>query len=155
MRRKTGGFTLVEVVIAVALFSLVLGVALSLYGQGVTLFNRQEAEVEAEENARIALDRLVRELRTAVAVEEIGSNYVKLVLSDGTRVRYYHDSNRRQLMREVSRGVNPVASFITGLSFASDPPNPAGKRGVLVKIVLEVTDTRGRSTTLNTAVFVR
>ncbi|MCG0277594.1 MAG: prepilin-type N-terminal cleavage/methylation domain-containing protein [Thermanaeromonas sp.] len=153
MEGKADGFTLVEVVVAVTILVLVLSAALLLYAQGALVYKREEVQVDIQENARIALDRLVRELRSAKEIVTIQSNSITFILDDGSRVRYYHDVGRQQLMREKGGGVNPVASFIKDLRFekeAEDDPSHA-----LIGITLVAGEREKEGFTLSTKVLVR
>lgn len=158
MRAGAAGFTLVEVVVALTLFVLVLGAALGLYTQGTLMYKRQEIGVEVQENARLALDRMVRELRTAQQIDEMTSTSIKFTLYDETQskyyqVRYYYDASRRQLMREKDGGSNPVAGYIQGLQLEREPPGAS--REVLIKITLVVGGKEGNTSTFTTSVFIR
>lgn len=153
MRAKVAGFTLVEVVVAVTILLIALSVALALYVQGTLMYKRQEIGVEVQENARIALDRLVRELRTAREINEVRATSITFTLDDGSQVRYYHDTSRQQLMRQKGGGVNPLASYIRDLRFEGEPPGAS--QGVLIKITLVAGEGEGRTSTFTTSVFVR
>ena len=68
MHRQTGrqrGFTLIEVLIAMAVFSLLMTGVFTLYSSNSSAFNRSLSKAESRQNARIALDSLARELRMA------------------------------------------------------------------------------------------
>lgn len=153
MRAKAEGFTLVEVVVAVTILVIALSAALLLYAQGTLIYNREEVQVDVQENARIALDRLVRELRSAKEINEVKINSITFTLDDGSRVRYYHDTFRQQLMREKGSGVNPVASFIKDLRFEREPPYASSD--VLIKITLVAGERENEGYTFSTNVFVR
>lgn len=153
MRAEADGFTLVEVVVAVTILVMALSAALLLYAQGTLMYNREEVQVDVQENARIALDRLVRELRSAKEINEVKANSITFTLDDGSRVRYYHDTFRQQLMREKDSGVNPVASFVKDLRFEREPPYASSD--VLIKITLVAGERENEGYTFNTNVFVR
>jgi prepilin-type N-terminal cleavage/methylation domain-containing protein len=61
--KKTAGFTLIECILALSLFSVVLSVVLGLYLAGYRMYRRIESQVEAEDNVRIVLDRIAETLR--------------------------------------------------------------------------------------------
>lgn len=109
------GFTLVEVVVAVSIFSLVVGAALALYQQAVLSWHKDEAGVDVQESLRIGLDRMSRELRTAVKFNKASKNSIEFESADGKTV--YYEANGGQLMRQVNpSGSNPVANYVTGLT---------------------------------------
>ncbi len=65
MRRKKNGWTLLEMMIAVVVFTL-LGLALTmLYATGTTLIQVSENKLALQQQARLGLDRVLKELRLA------------------------------------------------------------------------------------------
>ena len=62
------GFTLIELLLALATLSLVLVGVVLLQQQGQLAFVTGTARVETQQNARVALDLFVRELRSARGV---------------------------------------------------------------------------------------
>jgi type IV pilus assembly protein PilW len=64
-RAKAGGFSLIELLIALLISSIIIGVAISQLLGSRTLFARQEADSRIEENARYALDFLAKNIRMA------------------------------------------------------------------------------------------
>lgn len=153
------GFTLVEVVVAVLIFSLVMGAALVLYQQGVFSWNREEARVDVQENLRIGLDRMSRELRSAVALYEATNNSIGFKSADGKTVRYYHRDDVGQLMREVDGGHNPVASYVTALRLAyyDADNNPTQNLENIRRVEITLTGRKGGGpeVTMTTSVKIR
>jgi prepilin-type N-terminal cleavage/methylation domain-containing protein len=78
------GFTLAELLAVCAVIALLMaGVFLTLeQGQSAYLFGA--GRVEVQQNARVALDRVLRELRTATLVTTAAANDVKFTYLDGT-----------------------------------------------------------------------
>ena len=64
-RRDDGGFTLAETLVAVAISSIVLLGLYLIYDVNQATFIRGEQQTDLQQNARIGVDRLVRELRLA------------------------------------------------------------------------------------------
>ncbi|MGQ9755742.1 MAG: PilW family protein [Desulfotomaculales bacterium] len=161
MRGRVGerGFTLVEVVVALLIFSLVVGAALAVYQQAMLSWHREEARVDVQENLRIGLDRMSRELRAAVALYEANNNSVRFKSADGKTVQYYHRADLEQLMREVDGGHNPVASYVTALRLAyyGADYNPTQNTGTirLVRITLTGRKGNGPEVTMTTSVRIR
>lgn len=164
-RAGDGGFTLVEVVVAVLIFSLALGAALALYQQGVLSWHREAARVDVQENLRLGLDRMSRELKAAVRLDEAQSAAVGFEAADGRRVRYYHMADKKQLMREVDGGHNPVASYVTALLLTYydqagqelDPPVAEEKLSSIRLVRITLTGQKGDepAITMSTAVRIR
>ena len=67
--QRPSGMTLLEVLIAVAITSLVMSMAVSVVGSGVKLARQQEQTVNSNEAARTGMEMLLRDLR-AVGVPQ-------------------------------------------------------------------------------------
>jgi prepilin-type N-terminal cleavage/methylation domain-containing protein len=164
-RARKSGFTLVEVVVAVLIFSLVLGATLALYQQGVRSWHREAARVDVQENLRLGLDRMSRELKAAVRLDEASNNAVGFETTDGRLVRYYHMADKEQLMRVVDGGHNPVASYVAALSLTYydrqgteiAPPVPEADLNSIRLVRITLTGRKGSEpeSTMSTAVRIR
>lgn len=63
--RNTSGFTLVEILVVITIFGIFMGAVYSLYiAHMKTAFNREEV-VDVQQNVRIAMDQLTRDIRMA------------------------------------------------------------------------------------------
>lgn len=62
-RAETRGFTLIEVITASAIFTMLLVLALSVFGQASGTWRRTDARVKAFQSARLGFDLLTRHLR--------------------------------------------------------------------------------------------
>lgn len=62
---KTKGFTLVEILIAIAVFSIVIGAIYGVFISQQHAYHVQDQIVEMEQNARAATNMMIRELRMA------------------------------------------------------------------------------------------
>ena len=71
---KKTGFTLVELLVVTGIFTLIIGVSFTLLSTGRVSMFVNEAQIEAEENARIATNRISRELRLSRAGQVLISN---------------------------------------------------------------------------------
>ncbi|HXL53437.1 MAG TPA: prepilin-type N-terminal cleavage/methylation domain-containing protein [Gemmatimonadales bacterium] len=82
--RDERGFTLAELLTAMAVLGLLLaGLFLTLQqGQSAYLYGAGRAEVQ--QNARVALERMLRELRDGSSVATAGANDVKFTFLDDT-----------------------------------------------------------------------
>ncbi|MDD4680988.1 MAG: prepilin-type N-terminal cleavage/methylation domain-containing protein, partial [Clostridia bacterium] len=60
---QKNGFTLIECLIALSLFSIVLVLAMNLYLTCYRIYRRQEYQVDVEQNARVILNRISETLR--------------------------------------------------------------------------------------------
>lgn len=138
--RQPGGFTLVEMLIALALGSLVLLGLFDFLSFQQRAYMVQEWVAEMQQNARAAMDVLTREIRMAgynpTSITGLGAPGV--VIAEGGRlhfiadlnangmtasdpnedVTYRYDSANLRITRQVGSGeAQPVAERVTALSF--------------------------------------
>jgi Tfp pilus assembly protein PilW len=132
-RQRRAGFTVTEVMLAVALLVMVVGGTMSAHLFGLRLFELAESKLGASDDARKAISRLAAEVRAAKVVK-VGNgdsaafteaapdapqqgNAIQLYPTGtgGGYVRYYLDSSEQALKRWTSDGTGPatVARYIT------------------------------------------
>jgi len=68
------GFTLAELLVACAIIGFVMAGIFTLQQQGQSAYLWGSARVEVQQNARLALDLMTRELRSAQSVTTMGAN---------------------------------------------------------------------------------
>jgi prepilin-type N-terminal cleavage/methylation domain-containing protein len=66
--RDTRGFTLAELLIAVAILGFMMGALFTLQRQGQLAYLSGAARVEVQQNARLALDMMISDIRSALPV---------------------------------------------------------------------------------------
>ena len=87
--RDQRGFTLAELMVVMALTGLVLAGVFAIQQEGTNSYLMGAGRVETQQNARVALEQMVRELRSAESITAIGSaTDVTFVDVTGTTVRY-------------------------------------------------------------------
>lgn len=136
------GYTLVELAASMLIFSVLGIAAFSFYVQGVTAWHRIAGRIEVEENMRLAMDRMVREVREAYRVSSSSSNTLVLVVGENAgevdateniiSVNVEYRLKDGQLLRARKGGTNPVAQNISRVEFECLP----GDRPVTVRIKL-------------------
>lgn len=67
------GFTLAELLVVVAVLGLMMGALFTLQQQGQQAYLVGAARVEVQQNARIALEMMTTEIRSALAVTNVGA----------------------------------------------------------------------------------
>jgi prepilin-type N-terminal cleavage/methylation domain-containing protein len=78
------GFTLAELLAVCAVLGLLMAGLFLALQQGQTAYLFSAGRVEVQQNARVALDRMLRELRTATQVTTATANDVQCTYLDGT-----------------------------------------------------------------------
>ncbi|HKB25461.1 MAG TPA: prepilin-type N-terminal cleavage/methylation domain-containing protein [Methylomirabilota bacterium] len=78
------GYTLAELLTAMAVLGLLLAGLLLTLQEGQTAYQYSAGRAEVQQNARVALDRMLRELRTATTIITSTSTDVKFTYCDGT-----------------------------------------------------------------------
>jgi len=71
--RDQRGFSLAELMVVMALTGLVLAGVFAIQQEGTNSYLMGAGRVETQQNARVALEQMVRELRSATCVEALGS----------------------------------------------------------------------------------
>ena len=147
--RSRGGYTLVELVVVLSLFLVVSTALVSLFTAGAKAELDLNRRFQAQQNARLALDRLRRELHCASAVApgtdlDADGNVASISVSlpsqcptaqGAARTVVYDTSlvsaNRWTVRRTMEGNTAPIADYITNDDiFMYTAPSPA-TRGLL------------------------
>jgi len=87
--REQGGFTLAELLVVIAILGLMLAGLVSVQMQGQDSYLIGSRRVEAQQNGRVALELMVRELRSAQSVTAIPSaTSMTFVDENGATIQY-------------------------------------------------------------------
>ncbi|MBI4635489.1 MAG: prepilin-type N-terminal cleavage/methylation domain-containing protein [Candidatus Rokubacteria bacterium] len=119
------GFTLAELLVSCAVLGLVLAGIVTLQQQGMTAYLMGSARVEVQQNARLALDIMTRELRSALSVTPDaacnnatnGATTITFSDQNGTAVTYALSTTN--LQRNTITLIGGVQTFRI-LCYASD-----------------------------------
>lgn len=127
------GYSLVEFVVSLTIFAVVISSAMLIYSRAYVNHVRAIQEVDIDENLRVALNRISRDIRQAaenvLVYKQDGSlagdgrgTRIKFKSSTGVVIEYIYDQSDKEL--EVKRGVvdipSPLASHIEWLEFHYD-----------------------------------
>ena len=74
-QRRSSGFTLTEILVAVAVFSIVMGAIAGVYIAGVRTVRRGEQVIASNEESRLVFNTLERDLTTAFTSRAYGDYY--------------------------------------------------------------------------------
>lgn len=116
------GFTLVELLVAMALLGLILAGVFTLQHQGIQSYLTGASRVEVQQNARTALELMVQELRSAQSVSAVGgAGDVTFVTSVGqpppalATIRYQLSGTT--LNRSINGVPTPLVGGVQALTF--------------------------------------
>lgn len=114
------GFTLAELLVGLAVLAVILSGILALQRQGQSAYLMGAARVEAQQNARTALDLIARELRTARSITgatacDVGGSSLSFVDQDGVPVTYR--KNGATLEREANGAATVLIAGVQELTF--------------------------------------
>lgn len=121
-KRSCGAFTLTEMMVAVAVGSLVLLGAISVYIFSITSFVSMANYADLNQKSRYASDMITRDIRGGTVTS---ATTTQLVLNDGTTT-YSYDSTAGTLIRLQNGESKILLSGIDSLSFALyERPTPS------------------------------
>jgi Tfp pilus assembly protein PilW len=108
------GFTFAEALIAAALSSFILIGLYLMYETNQVTFVKGERQTDLQQNARIALDRIVRELRVAGSdpsgVIPVGG--AAILVAEAGRVQFYADADSDSATERVEYSFDAAAQMI-------------------------------------------
>jgi prepilin-type N-terminal cleavage/methylation domain-containing protein len=144
------GFTLAELLVACAVIGIVMAGIFSLQQQGQLAYLWGSARVEVQQNARLALDLITRELRSAQSITSCAATSISFTDSGGTAVTYARSGASSPYLLQRTYGgtttdvIGGVDSY-TVTCYTSDgytaTTTAANVRSVLIQLQTVVADT--------------
>lgn len=136
------GFSLIELMVVVAILAFITLGLITIFSGGVRSYISGNAQLEAQRNARQAMDRMVRELRHATRVDKNksdsshGRNVTVIIPTIDNEPAYevtysWSGTKHATLYREVSGVKTPLIDNVLNLNFDFS-------KGSRIKIFLEV-----------------
>jgi prepilin-type N-terminal cleavage/methylation domain-containing protein len=142
MIKNTKGFTLLEIMIVVFLFSVISTAIFSVLASGKNSLSAGESQVGVQQACRNGLDSMIKELRqasvsTITGVPADGTNYSSITLQIPTAIgatgitwsssiQYALGGlNGAQLLRTQSGSQRVLANNVSALSFNRSVANPS------------------------------
>lgn len=115
------GMTITELLVALTVLAIVLGGVFTLQQQGQLAYLMGSARVEVQQNARVALELMVSELRSALSVTavagcDVGCSDITFVDQNSSTVRYQKTS--ATLNRTCTGGAPPPGPVCDGVTAA-------------------------------------
>ncbi len=136
------GFTVVELVVSVAIGSVLLGIAISMFNVQRKAFSLQDQKTEMRQNMRAAMDYMSREIRMA----GYGTTTTNVFTVTGTNTITFssdidNDTNLDQITYgfdsaelQIVRNTQPIAENIESLSFVYGTDSAGNTNAVTVAI---------------------
>ncbi|AEF95014.1 hypothetical protein Desca_2175 [Desulfotomaculum nigrificans CO-1-SRB] len=107
---REDGFTLMELMVVTGLLSLLLGAAYFFLQHTILSTQQAYVQTDTQNNLRIAVNRMSREIREASSIKIKGGSSLELLINNNT-ITYKFDS----VGAEIERNDMPVASKIKSL----------------------------------------
>jgi len=154
----SNGFSIIELMVVVVILSLIILGLVSIFSGGTRSWISGQSQLEAQRDARQAIDRMVRELRHAERVISCDAHSVEVYIppldgSAGYQVTYSWDGVRyHPIYRNIaSGGTNILIDNVLDLKF----DNPKSSRINIVWLKIDVDHDEAADITLNTAINLR
>lgn len=142
------GFSLIEMMVALGILSLIIIGLVTFFSGGTRAWVTGQYQLEAQRNARLAMDRMVREIREGTSIDEISSNTtikINYLASFGKSPVTYSLSDTT-----INRNGNPLINDVKTLNFTY---TDASKVHILLEV--DVDNDESPDITLNTDVDLR
>jgi len=94
---KNKGFTLIEIVLSILLFSIIITTLFNTLNLMTYSFKKQEKMAEAQDNMRIVINWVTRDVKAASAIVSCGNgrgeeNSLKVRMEDNKVYKYYYNN---------------------------------------------------------------
>jgi len=156
--RSTRGYSLVEALVASAILGLVMAGTLGLLQSGLRAYRWGSARVEAQQSARVALERIAKELRDAgydpraagieaiVAAEPARVTFQRDLDGDGVvdgtseRVSFLLRAGDSVLRRDAGAGAQPIVTDVRrfALTYFDHAGGPTTDPAAVASIQVEI-----------------
>jgi len=174
--RQADGFTLAELLVALAVLGFLLAGTFSILSNGVRAYDWGARRIEAQQSARLALERMAKELRDA-GYDPRSTGLAALVVAAPDRVTFQQDLNGNGIVdatrervtyllrpgesilrRDAGGGAQPVIEGVRRLRLSyvdrDGAPTTDARRVATIHIALEV-GVSGPTTVMETSVSPR
>lgn len=149
------GFTLIELVVAIAILSVVILSIMSFQVSGVKGFARESTTAVNQTKVRRASNHIIRELRRA-STAKVNLGALELDYSDGTRTRIFYDTSSASIKMSYSikepsgvytdlytsvlvEGISTFTYSITGKKVSLKIESNENSEGITYKLETKIT----------------
>ncbi len=145
--KNNKGFTLVELLVALGILSMVLLPLTMTVTTGYRTFYVQEENIDVMQNGRFALDRITNKIRKANPEDlEVSNNTLKV-----DNYTYYKQGT--QLMEKINNTSNDIARYIETFFITKNDNSQGQIKSIDITIILK--SQRSKDYTLKTTVYIR
>jgi len=138
---KNKGFTLIEVIVAMAVFAVIITVVLSLFSMALRGHRKVIALQNVQENARFLMDFMVKEIRMSTINNSTPAS-LSITRSDGNAVTYMFVGGKIERTSPSTSGpINSDEIFVTGSFYAEGGFMTPGNQQAKVTIVFKAEST--------------
>ena len=153
------GFTLIEMVIVIIIFLILVSIATTVLVQEFQIFNSGKSLINADWQIRIALDRMVRDIRGATSINTATTNTLTFhYVDDNSGTNTSYSLSNSKLLYSKSDGTSSVlADNIQALTFQYYDSNGTNLGNTpVISSIRYITITIGHNTGFNstTAVYL-
>lgn len=125
-RRRIGGLGLLDFIVAMAVGSLVLVVMAAAFAFSGRSYAALMNYSELDQQSRITLDRMTKDIRMVRYVYSYGSNWVWFMDYNNTWLGYWWDPYSRTVYRWKNNTLDPMLTGCTNLAFSMRQRTPLG-----------------------------
>jgi len=133
------GFSLIEMMVALGILSIIIIGLVTFFSGGTRAWVTGQYQLEAQRNARLSMDRMVREIREGTSIDEISSTTtikINYLASFGKNPVTYSFSGNT-----VSRDDIPLINNVKTLNFTyPDASAPLSKVHILLEVDVDKDD---------------
>jgi len=112
--RQQKGYSLIEMMVVVVILGLIILGLVTFFTGGTKSWVAGQSQLEAQRNARQAMERMVREIREASNIKENSTLY-KVIFKTPWIDKYYSWSGEK--WDSVFEGTNPLINNVQNLTF--------------------------------------
>jgi prepilin-type N-terminal cleavage/methylation domain-containing protein len=98
---KAKGFTLIEIIIALAISTVLFASAYTVMNTGTKFFHQQSGQVFARDDVRLVLNRITQDIQESKTVTKDASGIFIFTQPDDKDISYYYDNVKKAVIREV------------------------------------------------------
>ena len=156
-QKNTNGFTIAEVLICLAIFSIILTAVAVAFEASGSNYNQNRDMFQAVDSARMALGRMTSQIRSAQAVSTADpATQCSLITSDSQDIVFRYNSGDKTVYLDKDGNSYRLCTDVEGLTFTRQTANDANGVSYVKSVKMSITvKPNDIPQTLSTAVVLR